>query len=132
MDHMHRLADRCREEGSDVARYSALGSEADRALLLEAVRTVRKHIANRKWHQAANSAEQAASAIAEQVHERRNQVMAGVASGEVALPMAEAALQDIRWMERVSRHVARITTHLDQAVQHLPGEAFAIVEAGTD
>ena len=132
MDHMQRLIDRCREEGGEVARYSALGSEEDRAVLLDAISTIKQFIAERKWHHAAEDSERTASVIDERVHERRNQIMAGVASGEIALPRAEAVLQDIRWMERVSRHIARITMHLDQAVQHLPSEAFAVVQVGTD
>ena len=54
--------------------------------------------------------------ISEQVEPMRDIIASSVASGRLGIPAATDCLEAIRWLDRVSHHIARISLHLQQAV----------------
>ncbi len=117
LDHLRRLHERCEEEEdrSRTARSTEeLGEEC--ALLIETVRSVNADIEKNNWLQAAAQAKATADKIHEKVRPYRQTVMAGIASGAFDAVFGRSKLEAIRWLRRVSKHIARITEHVEAAV----------------
>jgi phosphate:Na+ symporter len=53
--------------------------------------------------------------INESVEPMRDTIASSVVDGKIDVPEATDCLEALRWMERVSHHVARIALHLQQA-----------------
>ena len=117
LDHMQRLHERCEEEEDRAvtARGSAELSEY-RDLLIETINSVLNDMETNRWHEAAERADKTASYIHDQVEPLREKIMAKIASDEIDVPEGTAQLEAIRWLKRVSKHVARILRHHGQAV----------------
>jgi phosphate:Na+ symporter len=117
LDHMQRLHERCEEEEDRAitARGSAELSEY-RDLLIETINGVFNDMETNRWTEAAERADKTASYIHDQVEPLREKIMAKIASHEIDVPEGTAQLEAIRWLERVSKHVARILRHHGQAV----------------
>jgi phosphate:Na+ symporter len=123
LDHMQRLHERCEEEENRAitARETAELSE-DHKILTTNIAHIIDDINNKRWTDAAERATKTAYRICAQVEVHRDKIMANVAAGTMDAPLATACLEAIRWMERVSTHIARITHHMEQAAMEKTAE----------
>jgi phosphate:Na+ symporter len=117
LDHMQRLHERCEEEEDRAirARSTELLIEHSQHLLT-ATSTIVEHLQAEQWHDAAITAEQIAYEILEHKEPLRESIMSRLAQGEISVSEATPTLESIRWLERVSQHLARITHHYSQAL----------------
>jgi phosphate:Na+ symporter len=68
-----------------------------------------------RWDQAARIATAAARQIHQKVRPYRDLTITQIAQGEIDVVRGTARLEAIRWLRRVSKHIARITRHMQQA-----------------
>lgn len=114
LDHLNRLLVRCDE--INRARHSNEIRDIDdaRELLNQGLRAALEDIQSDHPGACAGTINAVLPAINEQTESARNTMMNRVASGEFDVPDATDSLNAIRWLQRVSAHVARITQHLDE------------------
>ena len=117
MDHMQRLHERC-EEDEDRAITARQTPELAKhhKILTSAVGDLINLIESNKWIEAAHETEKAASEMRNLVEPLREEIMSKIARSEMDVPDATNRLEAVRWLERVSNHIARITYHFMQAL----------------
>ncbi|MEN9223759.1 MAG: Na/Pi symporter, partial [Thermostichus sp. BF3_bins_97] len=117
LDHLQRIHERCEEE-EDRANTVKLTPElaAEHTLLLETLNQLSTAIPAHRWDQAAYQAQQTAQHIHSKVRPFREATLAQVASGAMDVATGTAKLEAIRWLRRVSRHLARISEHMEKAL----------------
>ena len=117
LDHMQRLHERCMEEEyraiiakqtTELKNYCQLLTESNYQII--------DLYADNQWGDAARIAENNYELIRLQIDPLREAMMAGVASGEIDVRTGKNRLEAIRWLSRVSKHIARISKHFEQAV----------------
>ncbi|RZM82418.1 Na/Pi cotransporter family protein [Leptolyngbya iicbica LK] len=116
LDHLQRIHERC-EEDEDRA-YTAqrtVDLAAEYRLLVESVDEAIAALQSSDWYQANQIATTSAKHIHQQVRPYRDQTIAQMAQGELDVVQGTARLEAIRWLRRVSKHIARITGHMQQA-----------------
>lgn len=118
LDHMQRLHERCedQEDRAIVASQTEQLREICQ-LLITSINEIINNIESNRWTLAARHAKETAEKIGEQIHPQRDVMMANVASGIIDVPTGTSYLEALRWLQRVSKHVAGITTHFSQVVQ---------------
>ncbi len=117
LDHLQRLLERCEEEEDRAitARESTeLAGKAD--LLVRSIDKIADDIIHNNWSHALWQAKDTSSKIHKHVKPFRQSVMDKVATGQYDVASGTANLEAIRWLRRVSKHIARITRHYEQAV----------------
>lgn len=114
LDHLQRLHERCEE---DIDRAQAARTiEALKPLrdqVSQCIEQIIESVEDKNWAEASVHAQTTAASILEQVEPMREAVMNQLAAGQVTVPQATDKLEAIRWLKRVSRHIARITVHLE-------------------
>lgn len=120
LDHLQRLHERCDEDAyrAETARSSEeLFEECQQ--LGASLEAVEQAVIERSWAKAARDAQGTSEKIRSSAEPFRDQVMHRVAAD---LNVAEATnlLEAIRWLRRVSYHVAQITFHLQTALGEEP------------
>ncbi len=116
LDHLQRLHERCEEENRASIASTAPDLEEGCQLLVETNTWIIEHIEANQWVRAARMAADTAERIHRQVEPLRSVMMNRVASGEIDVPTGTNLLEAIRWLRRVSIHVARITEHYEKAM----------------
>jgi phosphate:Na+ symporter len=114
LDHLQRLHERCEEEperAGQLAIQTALMSEAD--VTLETLDLVRSAIASRHMKPASEAALRRADELAMRSYALREQIMADVARGILDVRTGTKRLEGIRWLRRVTRHVARMCSYAE-------------------
>lgn len=117
LDHLQRLQERCEEEEDRAITAKAteeLSQEC--ALLIKTIRDIVHDIEENNWLQAAVKAKQNSSKMHEKVRPYRKIVMARIASSEYDVNLGTNKLEAIRWLRRVSKHIARITEHVEASI----------------
>jgi len=111
------LHERCEEDEDRAitARETADLSSIKQGLL-SAVVDILEKIMLADWDDIVVHSRQAELDITEQVDPMRDIIATSVANGRLSIPDATDCLQAIRWLDRVSHHIARISLHLHQAV----------------
>ena len=117
LDHLQRLHERCEEdeERAVTARDTAELAE-ECSLLINSIRSIINDIENNNWLQAAENAKAAAAKIHVKVRPYRRSVIAGIANGTFDVYTGTGKLEAIRWLRRVSKHIERITEHVQLSV----------------
>ncbi|NNF97551.1 MAG: Na/Pi cotransporter family protein, partial [Halobacteria archaeon] len=117
LDHMQRLHERCEEEEdrASTARGSSELSGYGRTLV-ETINAIFNDIETKSWTEATQRAAKTAAYIHDQVEPLRESILAKIASNEIDVRQGRGRLEAIRWLERVSKHVARIMQHYSEAV----------------
>ena len=117
LDHMQRLHERCEEEEDRAitARGSAELSDYGRTMV-KTINGIFNDIETQSWTEAAERADKTAVFIHDQVEPLRQSILAKIASHEIDVPQGTGRLEAIRWLKRVSKHVARIMQHYGEAV----------------
>ncbi len=124
LDHLQRLHERCEEQ--EQRAITARDTEELReisALLVSCIDGVFVDITQKDWPAAALLAEETAELIHERVPPYRATVMAMVGSGLLDVDQGTARLEAIRWLRRVSKHIARITRHFNESLLAAGGGA---------
>lgn len=117
LDHLQRLHERCEE---DEDRAITAREKADlssiRQSLLSAIADIEQKITTSDWDHIVVRSRQAEMDVTEQVDPVRDIIASSVAYGRIDVPEATDCLEAVRWLDRVSHHVARISLHLQRAV----------------
>lgn len=117
LDHLQRLHERCEEEA-----YRPIKTRSNRDLrthceqLALTVSETINDLNQQKWHQAQQRTEKMVEAIQTMVSPCRREVMIKIASGELTVSQGTVSLDAIRWLQRVSQHIAKLTEHLEAAI----------------
>lgn len=116
LDHMQRLHERCEEE-EDRAFTARRTIELmdDCQLIADSIHTIISGMQENRWPAVSQRAQETAEVIQQTETPYRATVMAAIGSGEITVSEGTNRLEAIRWLRRVSKHVARITQHLGQA-----------------
>ncbi len=117
LDHMQRLHERCEEEedrASTARDTSELASYVQN--LVESINAIFNDIETRNWTEATQRSARTAAAIHDQVSNLRETTLAKIARDEIDVSQGTGRLEAIRWLNRVSKHVARIMQHYGEAV----------------
>ena len=117
LDHLQRLHERCEEDEDRAitAREAADLSSIEQSLS-SAVTHVLERIMVDDWTEIEVRSRQAELDIAEQVEPMRDMIASAVTYGRLDVPEATDCLEAIRWLDRVSHHIARISLHLQRAI----------------
>jgi phosphate:Na+ symporter len=116
LDHMQRLHERCEEEEDRAitARDSLELSDYSRSLV-ETINGIFNDIETKSWTDASQRAAKTAAYIHDQVEPLREAIMAKIARDEIHVPEGTVRLEAIRWLKRVSKHIARVMQHYSEA-----------------
>ncbi len=117
LDHMQRLHERCEEEEERAVtvRRTPLLADLHKRLTGD-IDAILADISTNNWHGAQLMAARTSAEIESQREPLRTVVVTETARGELSVPESTSRLQGIRWMVRVSQHIARILLHLGHAV----------------
>ena len=117
LDHLQRLHERCEEERDRAVAAAQTPELAVRVrMVVDSNRAIIAAVERNAWREAAKTARATQDAVHEIVREFRDSVMQQIASGHVDVPSGTSRLEAMRWLRRVSKHVARISEHLAEAV----------------
>jgi phosphate:Na+ symporter len=115
LDHLQRLHERCEEE-SDRAeaskQFSALSAVSQR--LENDLQTLRDHWQNAQWEQAIELSRTLYHHIRQQSEGYRHRMVQQMGQGTLSAEQCRDSLEAVRWMERVSKHLYRISYHLQK------------------
>jgi len=118
LDHMQRLHERLEEEEYRVvAARKTLELKTEYQLLTETINALIKSIENMAWQQAQQQSNKTVEHMEAAAQALRQSIMAKVGSGEIDVPEGTSRVEAIRWIRRVSRHIARICDRLHEATQ---------------
>ncbi len=115
-DHLQRLHERLEEEqgrARTVATAAAL--DLERLAFLAAERSIAARLEAGQHAAAHDEADALAGQIQASVAPFRESVTADMASHALSFEAGTERLEAIRWLERVTHHLARITLHLERA-----------------
>ncbi|MBY6019106.1 Na/Pi symporter [Halomonas denitrificans] len=126
-DHLYRLLERCEEEEERaLTARSSISLKREARLLLEQVEPLLPALSdtdtNLSLASLAGAMQKLAQHLQQSASAARLEVMGRIGQGELDLPSGTQRLEAIRWLERVSAHLAKVLHLLEQAQQHL-GEA---------
>jgi len=116
LDHMQRLHERCEEEEDrafTARRTVELMGECQ--LITDSIQTIISDMQENRWSVASRLAQDTANELHLTVTPYRATVIAAIGSGDITVSEGTNRLEAIRWLQRVSKHVSRITEHLGQA-----------------
>ncbi len=116
LDHLQRLYERCEEdEDRAITAREAADLSSTKQMLLHSINATLEGIMLDKWDDIVIQNREADMHISEQVDPMRDIIASAVVSGRIDVPEATDCLEAIRWLERVSHHLARISLHIQQA-----------------
>lgn len=117
LDHMMRLHERCAEEEyrAKVARETAAFNE-QREIILTTIARMIESLSKDDWAATAHEAEQMYQHLRERESAYRQGVISQMGSGDIDIPIGTRQLQAIRWLRRVSHHIARVSSYVSQSL----------------
>ncbi len=115
LDHLQRLHERSEEE-SDRAEaskkfpiLSKFSNRLERDIVL-----LQHHLQKGEWNEAVKSTRQLYHFIRQDTEGYRHKMVQRMGAGELSADQCRDSLEAIRWMERVSKHLYRISYHLEK------------------
>lgn len=113
MDHIQRLHDRCYEDAGRVTTLKKLSdTQQDREKIATVFVEMINDFENDDGLAAAERANTLAAHIEDRVETLRHTIMENVADNQISVETGATSLDAVRWLKRVSAHVARLTHHL--------------------
>ncbi|MEA3404673.1 MAG: Na/Pi symporter [Pseudomonadota bacterium] len=115
LDHLQRLHERCEEEADRAEaskKFPTLSKASHR--LTEDLKSLDQSIHNNKWTLAVNQSRDLHHFIHQDAESYRHRMVQRMGRGEIEADQCWDALEAIRWMERVSKHLYRISYHLQK------------------
>tara|TARA_R110000824_G_scaffold52692_4_gene146122 strand:- start:52238 stop:53827 length:1590 start_codon:yes stop_codon:yes gene_type:complete len=125
LDHLHRLLERCEEDDNramTASNSAVLSRQHD--LLLSAVQDLITLLKKRDWVSASEIALKSYQLIHAEIEDQRISIIKSTASGSVSVPETTALMQALRWMDRVSWHLSRISHHFKKSFTLEPATIF--------
>ncbi|MGH7892325.1 MAG: Na/Pi cotransporter family protein, partial [Thermodesulfobacteriota bacterium] len=117
LDHLQRLHERCEEDEERAITARDTGELADEcSIIMKSVRSIVDDIEVNNWLKASEKAKDTDAKIHVKVRPYRSSVIAGIANGTYDVYTGTGKLEAIRWLRRVSKHIARITEHVQLSV----------------
>lgn len=117
LDHLQRLHERCEEDAYRAAVVRDASELIEENILMKSsVALILEQIVNHRWQAAIHQADQLALEMYKRVEPLRIKLMAETATGDMNIAQVTARLEAIRWLDRVSKHLARICHHYGQAI----------------
>ncbi|QKI89316.1 Na/Pi cotransporter family protein [Thiomicrorhabdus xiamenensis] len=117
LDHLQRLHERCEEE-SDRAeaskQFPTLHQSAQR--MAEDIQNFQYALARKEWQQNVVLTEALSRFMNQDAETYRHEMVERMGQGEINADQCWDSLEAIRWMQRVSHHLARLSLHLQQMV----------------
>ena len=116
LDHLQRLHKRCEEDEDRavIAREAADLASVTRALL-SGITAIEDNIITDHRNEIVVSGRRTESIIGEQVEPMRDRIASSVADSRIDVSEATDSLKALRWLQRVSHHIARISLHIHRA-----------------
>ncbi len=123
LDHLQRLHERCDKEESRVLTARATKELADEcARMSDCISQILGDMDNKQL----DAAIQCTASLQKYLHAERTPyratIMEQIASGDLDIPEGTRRLEAIRWLDRVSHHLARIIQHLSIAQSGIPNK----------
>jgi phosphate:Na+ symporter len=115
LDHMQRLYNRLLETDRASTARTAIEMTDLRSLLRNNLTILIDDIRNHDWQSAHRLAQAIAIDIDKKTEALRDVFMGRVASDTMHVQVATDYLKALRWLDRISTHIARITFHLNNA-----------------
>lgn len=113
MDHIQRLHDRCYEDADKANDLKYIeDTEADRKKVATVLVEVVSDLENNDWLAATERANELAAQISNRVEQLRHSIMELVAENKISVARGNASLDAVRWLDRISGHVARLSHYL--------------------
>lgn len=117
LDHMQRLHERCEEEEDRAINAKSNDVLAEQCqLLVHTIDEIVDTIDHHRWTVAAKIANSAETQIRDRVESYRKITLSRIGRGEINVAEGTNHVESIRWLRRVSRHIARITEHYGKSV----------------
>lgn len=117
LDHLQRLHERCEEdEDRAITARETRELSSMHGLLAHMVHEVVETIGRENWDNIVRHSREAEQALSQQIDPLRDLIASRVADDSLNVPEATDCLEAIRWLHRVSHHVARINYHLENAL----------------
>ena len=117
LDHAQRLHERCEEEeyrARLVQKSPDLRKEHQQ--MIGSNNSIIDAIGNKRFSSAKKVAQKNEKQIIESTTPYRDSVVEEMAKDEISIPLGTSKLEAVRWLERVSHHIARITDHMEEIV----------------
>jgi len=112
LDHMGRLLARCEEEPERVHTLVSVKALRQMAInLSELALQLDELISAEQWTEAAELAGNFSHSVDAQAEMLRTSISVGIASGELDMEAGTERLEAVRWVRRVSLHIARLLHH---------------------
>ncbi len=116
LDHLQRLHERCDEEGERAVTARATAALQPQCVqLLNGIAEIKVAITSKLWLEVSQQALSIADEIRDNTSPARAAVMANIGSGEISVADGTARLEAIRWLQRVSHHIAKICGHIAES-----------------
>lgn len=113
MDHIQRLHDRCYEDAGRVAILKGIDDTLqDREKVTTTFVEMINDLENNDGLAAAERANDLAAHLSNRVEMLRHTIMEHVADKRISVETGATSLDAVRWLKRVSAHVARLSHHL--------------------
>lgn len=113
MDHIQRLHDRCYEDAGRVAILKGIDdAQQDSKKVATIFVEMISDLENDDWLATAERANDLAAHITNRVEMLRHTIMEHVADNRISVETGATSLDAVRWLERVSSHVERLSYHL--------------------
>ena len=113
MDHVQRLHDRCYEDADRVTNLNYIEeTQPDRKKVANVFVAVVQDLENDDWLTATERTNELAAYITHRADELRHTIMENVADNRISAARGAASLDAVRWLDRVSGHVARLSYYL--------------------
>ncbi|MEA3455501.1 MAG: Na/Pi symporter [Campylobacterota bacterium] len=117
LDHAQRLHERCEEEecrAKLVQKSPDLHQEHQQMITTN--NSMITAIAAKRFSDAKKSARENEKQIIKSTTPYRDGVVEEMAKDEIDIPLGTSKLEAVRWLDRVSHHIARITYHMEEIV----------------
>lgn len=117
LDHMQRLYERCEEEEDRaVTLKTAKHFIKERDSLIMAIKSIITAMKSKQWHQMYKRSFKTKNTLHKRLKPYRKMIVEKIARGEINVEKGTDYLESIRWLQRVSSHLSRISYHYEQAL----------------
>ena len=117
LDHMQRLHERCEEEEERaITLKNSPRFVRERVVLMRGIAQILQDMESKQWQQTVKHAYKIKAKLYKQLKPHREAVVIAIARGEIDVQEGTATMQSVRWLQRVSWHIVRITYHYEKAL----------------
>lgn len=115
LDHLQRLHERCEEESdrAEASKHFPTLQKTSRRMADDIVQ-FRQQILSAKWRQALNISQQLSEFVNQDAETFRHEMVEKIGRGDINADQCWDSLEAIRWMQRVSHHLARLSFHIQK------------------